>query len=344
MSTAVRTHHMWREIVEQPEAVRRTVEAHAGSESRKGLTEVAKLLADAERLVMVAHGASRHAALAGRAMLEAVAALPADVSFASEYRLRPLPPRPKTGFVFLSQSGETADTLAAMRETKARGAKVVAVSNVAASPLAREADYVVLTHAGAEVSVPATKSFTTQLAALFLIAVSVAHARGRLADEEQAGLIGELQRVPALMQEIIAANEAEKVAMALDQVRAVLFAGAGVNYAIAMEGALKLKEAARIPAEGFPLGEVRHGSLALLGADAASVIVGDTEGQEHTVEAIRAAGKVIVVGENGDLKVPKTIAPLAPLLTVVPLQMLAYHAGARRGLDVDRPPGLVKAV
>jgi glucosamine--fructose-6-phosphate aminotransferase (isomerizing) len=221
---------------------------------------------------------------------------------------------------------------------------VIAVSNVAGSPLAREADAVLLTHAGAEVSVPATKSFTTQLAVLFLLALRVGHLRGRLADEQVSGLIGELQRVPGLMEQIIMANEAERAAPALDKVRAVLFAGAGVNYAIAMEGALKLKEAARIPAEGFPLGEVRHGSLALMGEDGASVVVGEVEGQEATVEALRAAGRVMVVGENGDLRVPRTIAPLAPLLTVVPLQMLAYHAGVRRRLDVDRPPGLQKAV
>lgn len=350
MNIRAKPHHMWLEITEQPAAVRATIEARVGTKAGacelkldelKGLDDA---FARAERIVIVGHGASRHAGLAGRAMLEAIAGVPADVSFASEFRLRALKPRPKTGFLFISQSGETADTLAAMRETKARGAKVLAISNVAGSPLAQEADAVMLTHAGAEVSVPATKSFTTQLTVLFLLAARLAQENGRLSGEEVAGLVGELQRIPALMEQIISANEAERAAMALDKTRAVLFAGAGVNYAIAMEGALKLKEAARIPAEGFPLGEVRHGSLALLGKDAVSVIVGEREGQEAAVEAMRAAGPVIDVREGGDLNVPKTLAPLAPLLTVVPLQMLAYHAGVRRGLDVDRPPGLSKCV
>jgi glucosamine--fructose-6-phosphate aminotransferase (isomerizing) len=358
-------HFMHKEIHEQPRAVADTVRGRASVEQGDALLDEAGLdaavAARLQRVLVVACGTSWHAGLVAKHYLESCARLPVEVDLASEFRYRDPVVGPETLCIAISQSGETADTLGAVKEAKARGARVVAVCNVVGSALAREADGAVYTHAGPEIGVASTKCFTTQLAALLLVAVRLGRARGTLDAARGRQLLTDLRRVPSLMEEVLQGEDAVR-AVALQAVapaRDALFLGRGLQFPIALEGALKLKEISYLHAEGYAAGEMKHGPIALIDEGVPVVVVAPrAPGYEKVlsnIEEVRArGGTVIAVGTRGDanlkkiadhlLEVPDAPPEIAPLLTVLPLQLLAYHVADHRGTDVDQPRNLAKSV
>jgi glucosamine--fructose-6-phosphate aminotransferase (isomerizing) len=361
-------HFMLKEIHEQPRAVRDTllgrISLEEGEVHLEELGDAAEALRGAERVVLLACGTSWHAALVGKFLLEHLARVPAEVDYGSEFRYRTPLVGPGTTAVAISQSGETADTLAAFREALARGATGVAVCNVPGSALTREAQGSLLTHAGPEIGVASTKAFTAQLVALALLALHLGRLRGTLSAEQCRHELAQLTRVPHLMEQALERErEVEELARALAHARDFLFLGRGVNYPIALEGALKLKEISYLHAEGYPAGEMKHGPIALVDDDLPVVAV-CTRGRvydkmlSNLQEAKARGGRVIAVGEAGDarlralldgpgdrlLEVPACPEPWSPFVAVVPLQLLAYHVAVRAGRDVDQPRNLAKSV
>jgi glucosamine--fructose-6-phosphate aminotransferase (isomerizing) len=313
-----------------------------------------------DRLVIVACGTSWHAGLSGRLMVEALARLPVEVELASEFRHRDPVVGPRTMVLAISQSGETADTLAAVKEAKRRGARAFAICNVVGSAIPRECEGTLHTHAGPEIGVASTKAFTTQLAALFLLAVRLGRLRGTLSAEAARAQLEALARIPHQMDEVLR-REAEvlPVARRCAQARDVLFLGRGSQFPVALEGALKLKEISYIHAEGYAAGEMKHGPIALIDEALPVVVLAVREpSYEKTlgnIEEVRArGGQVIAVVADGDahaaslasvsLSVPEAPALLSPLLTILPLQFLAYHVADLKGTDVDQPRNLAKSV
>lgn len=383
-------HAMLREIYEQPEAIAATLRRYvrgAGKGRRGGATDTTDRNGGAEReldwerfgvagdcfqkhkdLVIAASGSSRHAGLAAEIMLEDAANLSVDVEYASEYTTRSTNTKRDPAVLVISQSGETADTLGALREAKRRGHPTMAVTNVAGSAMAREADVSLPTMAGVERAIPATKSFTTQLVVLRLLSLLAAEARGTMEAGEVGRAVAALERVPEAMARQLAGWEERTRALAGTYygARTLLYLGRGIHYAIAREGALKLKESSYIHAEGYPAGELKHGPNALVSdrvplvfvatvdrADAESVL--RYEKTVALLEDLRAQGaKTIVVGNAGDEALRRVATDVVdvepadeytlPLLEVVPLQMFAYFMAIRNGVDVDRPRNLVKAV
>jgi glucosamine--fructose-6-phosphate aminotransferase (isomerizing) len=308
----------------------------------------------------VACGTSWHAALVGKFLLERLVRVPVDVDIGSEFRYRDPILSGEDLVVVISQSGETADTLAAQREARAKGLKTVAICNVVGSMITREAHGVIYTHAGPEIGVASTKAFTCQLAALQLLALHLAEVRGTLDPEAAKEHIAQLLHLPAQIETILQADPAiEEVAKEYYRASDFLFLGRGVNYPIALEGALKLKEISYIHAEGYPAGEMKHGPIALIDRNLPVVALafGDRvyDKMMANIEEVKAReGRIIAITQegNGDLgkiashtlTIPRTADLLTPILAVIPLQLLAYHIALRRGCDVDQPRNLAKSV
>jgi glucosamine--fructose-6-phosphate aminotransferase (isomerizing) len=357
-------HFMHKEIFEQPRAVADTIRGRMSLEQGDVTLDGMELTEDyarsLERLVVVACGTSWHAGLCGRLMIESLARLPVEVELGSEFRYRDPIVGPKTLVLAVSQSGETADTLAAVKEAKRRGARAVSICNVLGSAIPRECDGTLYTHAGPEIGVASTKAFTTQLAGLFLLAVKLGRLRGTLsADDARAHLEG-LRQVPLWMEQVIRQEPSVMpVAKRCAQARDVLFLGRGTQFPVALEGALKLKEISYIHAEGYAAGEMKHGPIALIDEQLPVVVLATKEpAYEKTLgnmEEVRArGGHVFAVVSEGDtlaaglaevaLTVPQAPPLLTPLLSILPLQFLAYHVADLKGTDVDQPRNLAKSV
>jgi glutamine---fructose-6-phosphate transaminase (isomerizing) len=371
-STAQRQfpHHMLREIHEQPASLTTALKHYVrnGALDEGSFGHVYQWFRDHHEVVFSASGTSRHASLAGEIMIEDVSGMPVDVEYASEYIYREINTLTNPGIIVVSQSGETADTLAALREAKRRGHGTIAVTNVESSTMAREAEISLPVWAGREQAVPATKSFTAQLLVLNLIAVASGVALKRLSEETLEAHFKDLARLPELIAEQLDGWEQkmEQIAKALANVETYLFLGRGIHYAIAREGALKLKESAYIQAEGYPSGELKHGPNALVGSTAAIVAIatvdrgepGSVVRYEKSVQLLHDLKKqgatVVALGNQGDNDVAAAathfvpIAPtrehLLPITEVIPLQLYAYFCAVQRGIDVDRPRNLTKAV
>jgi glucosamine--fructose-6-phosphate aminotransferase (isomerizing) len=358
-------HFMHKEIHEQPRAIRRTFEHRVTPETAAvdifGLAVSEREWRDVRRVALAACGTSYHASLIGRWYFESLARIPAEVDIASEFRYRPGLEEPGTLGVFVSQSGETADTVGALRAARARGVRTVAVCNVPGSALVRDADGgVVTTAAGPEIGVASTKAFTAQVVALFLMALQAGRARGHLTAAEARALMLDLSILPARMEEVLAAEERVRALAAFHHgCRDVFFVGRGIHYPVALEGALKLKEIAYVRAEAFPGGELKHGPLALIDGDSLVLAVAPP-GPTHakmvsTIEEVRArGGQVLALCGEGDTVVPRLVEHalrvppvhelLAPCLLAVHLQLFAYHMAVLAGRDVDRPRNLAKSV
>ena len=364
-------HHMIKEIFEQPQGLHDTIAPRISlPEGIVQLNEVPigrEELRNLTRINIVASGTSRHAGMVGQYMIQELAGIPADVDYASEFEYR----NPMIGkgelTIVITQSGETADTGAAQREAKARGSRTVAISNVAGTTIAREADGVIYTLAGPEISIASTKAFTAQMAALFLFALHLAQARETLSPDLREHYIRELLELPAKLKTLLScADQVEKIATEFHKIDDFLFLGRAIHYPIAMDGALKLKEVSYVHAEGYPTGETKHGPNALIDEHLPVVIIAthDSESPGSVLRYEKSLGniagfkkqssRVIALASEGDQKIPKladhTIfiphAPelLSPILEIVPLQLFAYYMAIKRGLDVDRPRNLVKSV
>jgi len=357
-------HFMLKEIHEQPRAVRDTRLGRVSLEDstvhieEMNLTDEA--LRRATRVQIVACGTSWHAGHVGKFLIEQLAKIPVDVDYASEYRYRKPMLDPTCLSVFISQSGETADTLAAERESKSHGASALAVCNVRGSMLTRECDGTIYTHAGPEIGVASTKAFTSQITALTLLALKLGRARDVLTETEASTLIRHLYHVPAQMERWLQDERpVVEIAKTFAERRDFLFLGRGVNYPIALEGALKLKEISYIHAEGYPAGEMKHGPIALIDEHMPVVAIAPHDAVfekmlSNIAEVKARSGIVIAVTDAPDadleraadavIVVPATHELLSPLLTVLPLQLLAYHIALLRGCDVDQPRNLAKSV
>jgi glucosamine--fructose-6-phosphate aminotransferase (isomerizing) len=361
-------HFMLKEIHEQPQGMRDTLLGRFSLEEGELLLDelgpAAEGLRGASRLVLLACGTSWHAALVGKFFVEHVAGIPTEVDYGSEFRYRTPLVGPGTVAVAISQSGETADTLAAFREARGRGALPIAICNVRGSMLTREAAGSLLTHAGPEIGVASTKAFTAQLVALALLALHLGRLRERLSPQECRDHLAALARLPHLMEQALARErDVEELARSLTQATDFLYLGRGVNYPIALEGALKLKEISYVHAEGYPAGEMKHGPIALVD-EALPVVALCPAGRVYekmlsNVQEVKArGGRVIAVAAKGDrelpalldgpgdalLEVPECEELWSPFLTVLPLQLLAYHVALRAGRDVDQPRNLAKSV
>lgn len=357
-------HYMQKEIFEQPEALANTLEIIGGSKTiQPGLfgASAASLLADIDHVLILACGTSAHSGLTARYWLEAVAGVPCTVEIASEYRYRTSVPNPRQLVVAISQSGETADTLAALRHAKSLGqSKTLAICNVPESAIVRECTLRFITRAGPEIGVASTKAFTTQLAALFLMTLVLGKVKGRLNDQQESQFIHELRHLPVAITKILGL-EAEIKAWAqhfFDKHNA-LFLGRGCHYPIAQEGALKLKEISYIHAEAYAAGELKHGPLALVDSDMPVISIAPNddllEKLKSNLQEVRARGGELFVFADADSKVseskgthilrlPEHYGLLSPILHIVPLQILSYHVALTRGTDVDKPRNLAKSV
>ena len=356
-------HFMLKEIFEQPRAVGDTVRARILLEESDVLLDGAELDAEAlsklERVVFLACGTSYHAGLVGKYLVENLARVPASAEIGSEFRYRDPLLDERTWVIAISQSGETADTLAACREAKAKGARVVSICNVLDASLPRISDGVLYTHAGPEIGVASTKAFTTQLSAVYLLALWLGRRRG-VEPNRIATLLDDLMHVPTLMEHALAQSDAiREAAKTYQYVQNMLFLGRNLDYPIALEGALKLKEISYIHAEGYPAGEMKHGPIALIDEQLPTVaLVPKGPSYEKTlsnVQEVRArGGRIIAVATEGDARaadiadhvfwIPEAPPMLLPLLTVIPLQLFAYHVADLRGTDVDQPRNLAKSV
>ncbi len=363
-------HAMLREIYQQPAALAETIEHYApnGKRAADVFQPVAEALRGRERLVIAASGSSRHAGMAAEIMLEDLAGLIVDVEYASEYVYRSTHTIQDPGVLVISQSGETADTLAGLREAKSRGLPTLAITNHAGSSMAKEADASLPTFAGLEKAVPATKSFTTQLAVLYSLALYLARIRGRMTSSAVERHVEGLSKLPRLLEPVLETwqQQIADIAPALKSSRAFLYLGRGIHYAMAREGALKLKESAYLQAEGYPAGELKHGPNALVGPESPLVILATSDPSDpdamlryrkvlQLMRDMRAQGATILaIATEGDeearalanhcIAVPRTEDLLATMLEVVPLQLIAYQLAIQNGIDVDNPRNLTKAV
>jgi glucosamine--fructose-6-phosphate aminotransferase (isomerizing) len=360
-------HFMLKEIYEQPTAARDTILGRVSLESGRIFLEDLHISDDTfrslEKITIIACGTSWHAGLVGKYLIEALAQVPVEVDYGSEYRYRNPIVAGKELAIVITQSGETADTLAALREARRKGASSIAVCNVVGSMATREADGTVYTHAGPEIGVASTKAFTSQLVALQLLALYLAQARGTLSETAIRRHIEELLQIPLLIEQAVKASAAtEKVAERFYNRTDFLFLGRGINYPIALEGALKLKEISYIHAEGYPAGEMKHGPIALIDEKMPIVAIAPNDHVFEKMignvqEAKARGGSVIAITTQGDnrmapvldgndmnLPMPATTALLTPIIMTIPLQLLAYHIAVRRGCDVDQPRNLAKSV
>jgi len=357
-------HFMLKEIHEQPKAIEATlrgrVERGSADVVLDGLGIDDEQARSIGRVYFVACGTSAHSAMVGRYWIEQLARIPSIVEIASEVRYRDPVFSPNDLVVAVSQSGETADTLAAVKAARSQGARVLAVANVLDSAIPRAADGALYTHAGPEIGVASTKCFTTQLAALLMFAVWLGRKRGTLSDEASRDILAALHRTPGQMRELVAeAPRVAQVSRSIATARDVLFLGRGTQFPIALEGALKLKEVSYIHAEGYAAGEMKHGPIALIDADLPVVVLCPKDrNHEKTLsnmQEVRAReGRVISVTTQGDrdaaalseatFSMPETHEAVLPLLSVIPMQLLSYYVAVERGLDVDQPRNLAKTV
>lgn len=357
-------HFMLKEIYEQPRAIRDTLlgrySLEAGELYLDGMEGVEEILPNVQRVLLVACGTSWHAALVGKYLLEELGRVPVEVDYSSEFRYRELLLDPATLVLTISQSGETLDTLVALREAKRREGRVISIVNVVGSSIARESDGVVYTHAGPEIGVASTKAFTAQLTALYLLGLYLGRYRGYLDAARVQELLAGLLRLPQLAEETLQCDGVvERLSHRYAQYRDFLFLGRGIHYPIALEGALKLKELSYIHAEGYPAGEMKHGPIALIDPQLPVVVLAPQD-RTHAkilanIQEVKARGGIVIaVGTQGDsdlparvddwVSIPATHPHLAPILMVIPLQLLAYHIAVHKGCDVDQPRNLAKSV
>jgi glucosamine--fructose-6-phosphate aminotransferase (isomerizing) len=354
-------HFMLKEIHEQTRTIPDTLRGHLdrlhSRHSAFGIPE--GMMQKARRIQIVACGTSYHAGLVASYVMERFARLPVDVAVASEYRYREPILEEGTIFISITQSGETADTLAAQREARRRGAQVLTICNVVGSTASREADYVLYTNAGPEIGVASTKAFTAQLAMLYLLAIDFGTRRGTLsqadADKYCAHLLSFSKPLKDALQ---TSTHIRSVAETLASAKGFLYLGRGISYPIALEGALKLKEISYIPAEGYPAGEMKHGPIALVDEQTPVVVIAPEDDLLEkilsNVEEVKARGGRVIAVTNKPaalahtadtiIPIPDVHLALTPFITVIPLQLLAYHVAAHRGCDIDQPRNLAKSV
>ncbi|KZK26070.1 glutamine--fructose-6-phosphate aminotransferase [Delftia sp. GW456-R20] len=363
-------HYMQKEIFEQPRAIADTLEGvqaivpelfdGAGSDGKAG-TSAWRVFKEIDRVLILACGTSYYSGCTAKYWIEALAGLPCSVEVASEYRYRTSVPHPKTLVVTISQSGETADTLAALRHAQNLGMKhTLTVCNVATSAMVRECELAYITRAGVEIGVASTKAFTTQLAGLFLLTLALAQSQGRLSEEKEQQYLAAMRHLPVALQSVLAL-EPQVISWSEDFAKRenALFLGRGIHYPIALEGALKLKEISYIHAEAYPAGELKHGPLALVDSAMPVVTVAPNdellEKLKSNMQEVRARGGVLYVLADAKtniessegmhvIRMPENYGALSPILHVVPLQLLAYHTACARGTDVDKPRNLAKSV
>ncbi len=361
-------HFMLKEIVEQPRAVRETVLGRVSAESGSVFLQEVGIAEDElrgiEKATLLACGTSWHAALVGKFLIEQLAKLPTEVDYGSEFRYRKPILNSRTLAVAITQSGETADTLAALREAKSHGARSLGICNVVGSMVTRETEGTVYTHAGPEIGVASTKAFTTQLVALYLLALHLAQVRGTLTSDERRSHIEALLHLPEVLERTLkTSSQIEDVAARFHARTDFLYLGRGINYPIALEGALKLKEISYIHAEGYPAGEMKHGPIALIDENMPVVALAPKdevfEKMVGNIQEAKARGGTIIAITTDDdealahvvdskndsiIAVPATSPLLMPIVLALPLQLLAYHIAVRRGCDVDQPRNLAKSV
>ena len=364
-------HFMLKEIYEQPRAVRETILGRVGQESGRIFLDEMDIqpreFREFKSVKIIACGTSWHAALAGKAMIESLARIPVEVDYGSEFRYRDPIVSSDVLTVVISQSGETADTLAAQREAKQKGSKTIAICNVIGSMVTREAAGTLLTHAGPEIGVASTKAFTSQLTALFILAMYLGQVRNTLSEEQSKCLAQELLRVPGKLEAVLSQDaQYEELARRLFRASDFLFLGRGIHFPIALEGALKLKEISYIHAEGYPAGEMKHGPNALIDEHLPVVVLAPCNQASESsrilyektlsnIQEVKAReGIVVAVVTEGDqlarkvadhvIELPSSNELVLPMLEIVPLQLLAYHIAVRRGCDVDQPRNLAKSV
>lgn len=356
-------HFMLKEIMEQPESVRNSMRGRLlfddGNAKLGGLHNVINRLADSKRIIISACGTSWHAGLVGEYMFERFAHIPTEVEYASEFRYRNPIIFPDDALFFISQSGETADTLAAMREAKSKGALTLGICNVVGSSIARESLGGVYTHAGPEIGVASTKAFTSQLVVLALITLLLARTKGMKSKEGQQ-IAEQLNIIPEQISKILELNkQIEFIASEFQDAKNFLYLGRGFNFPVALEGALKLKEISYIHAEGYPAAEMKHGPIALIDENMPAVFIAPKDSTYDkiisNIQEVKARkGRIIAIASEKDneidqlvdytIKIPDTSSMLMPLLTVIPLQLLAYHIAVKKGLNVDQPRNLAKSV
>jgi len=365
-------HFMLKEIYEQPRAVRETVEGRISLDTGRVFLDEMKNITEAEfkslsSIKIAACGTSLHAGLAGKYMIEQLARVNVDVDYASEFRYRDPVLDENTLLLVISQSGETADTIAALREVKERGVKVLAICNVQGSMITREADGTILTHAGPEIGVASTKAFTSQMIALYLFGLFLGQLRGELTPEQSLAHGRQLAELPVKMEHLLNnADAIEGLSREFFRVTDFLYLGRGINFPVALEGALKLKEISYIHAEGYPAGEMKHGPNALIDERLPVMFINTREAgnrpselryektHSNIVEVKAREGIVLSVLTEGDtmssvvsdhvIEIPASSDLLSPILSIIPLQLLAYHIAVRRGCDVDQPRNLAKSV
>jgi glutamine---fructose-6-phosphate transaminase (isomerizing) len=364
-------HFMLKEIFEQPRAIRDTMLGRIGQETGRVFLDEMEIsekdFREFQQVKIIACGTSWHAALAGKFMIERLARIPVEVDYGSEFRYRDPIIEAKTLTVVVSQSGETADTMAALREAKQKGSKTLAICNVVGSMMTRESSGTLMTHAGPEIGVASTKAFTCQLTALFVLAMHLGQVRGKLSDEESKNLMHQLLHLPAQMEAMLSAEHGyDELSKKLFRATDFLYLGRGIHFPMALEGALKLKEISYIHAEGYPAGEMKHGPNALIDGNLPVVVIATRDPQDpesqiryektlSNIQEVKAReGIVVAIACEGDpdigkvaehvIYVPQTSELLLPILEVVPLQLIAYHVAVRRGCDVDQPRNLAKSV
>jgi glucosamine--fructose-6-phosphate aminotransferase (isomerizing) len=364
-------HFMLKEIFEQPRAIKDTMLGRIGLESgRVFLDEISIAESDFrefQQVKIVACGTSWHAGLTGKFIIERLARLPVEVDYGSEFRYRDPIIQPKTLTIVISQSGETADTLAAQREARQKGSRTLAICNVVGSMITRESNGTLMTHAGPEIGVASTKAFTAQITALVILGMYLGQVRGTLDPASSRDLVQELAHIPAKLEHVLSDTSIyESIVRALFRASDFLYLGRGIHFPIALEGALKLKEISYIHAEGYPAGEMKHGPNALIDENLPVVVLAtrdpaSQESQVHyektlsNIQEVKArSGIVVAIACEGDeevakmadylITVPQTRELLFPLVEMIPLQLLAYHIAVRRGCDVDQPRNLAKSV
>lgn len=356
-------HYMLKEIMEQPNSIKNSFRGRLlyseGISKLGGLQGYESRIANSKRIILCACGTSWHAALVGEYMMEQFAGIPVEVEYASEFRYRNPIITEEDTCIFISQSGETADTLAAMKEAKRRGALILGICNVVGSSIARESDAGVYIHAGPEIGVASTKAFTSQLVVLTLITMLIARAR-HLSLTDGQSLLKELETIPDKVEQILKLNdEIREIALKYADAKNFLYLGRGYNFPVALEGALKLKEISYIHAEGYPAAEMKHGPIALIDENMPSIFITPNDSVYDKVisniQEVRARnGRIIAIANENDnkidslvdhvIKIPVTVRMLMPILTVIPLQLLAYHIAVIKGLNVDQPRNLAKSV
>ncbi|MCY4756036.1 glutamine--fructose-6-phosphate transaminase (isomerizing) [Pelomonas aquatica] len=354
-------HYMQKEIFEQPVAIANTLDAVTGISPELFGDGAYRVFKEVDKVLILACGTSYYSGSTAKYWLESIARIPTSVEIASEYRYRDSVPDPRTLVVTISQSGETADTIAALKHARAQGMKhTLTICNVATSAMVRECELAYITRAGAEIGVASTKAFTTQLVGLFLLTLALAQTRGHLGEADEARHLKNLRHLPVAVQAVLAL-EPQVIAWSEEFARKenALFLGRGLHYPIALEGALKLKEISYIHAEAYPAGELKHGPLALVTAEMPVVTVAPNdallEKLKSNMQEVRARGGQLYVFADGDtaiesevglhvIRMPEHYGALSPILHVVPLQLLAYHTACARGTDVDKPRNLAKSV